>query len=48
MGMVLYKSGRPIEAGEKLAKAVEGDERFPGREEAESVIRELEAEKVGG
>jgi tetratricopeptide (TPR) repeat protein len=41
MGMVLYKTGRTDEAREKLAKATEGGEKFPGREEAEKVLRKL-------
>jgi Flp pilus assembly protein TadD len=41
VGMALYKSGRPDEAREKLAKAVESSDAFLGREEAEAVLKEL-------
>ena len=42
MGMVLYKIGRKDEAKEKLAKAVEGSERFQGREAADELLRSLD------
>jgi hypothetical protein len=45
MGMALYKSGRKGEAKEKLAKALEGSERFLGREAADDLMRSLESEK---
>jgi len=40
-GMVLYKSGRGVEAREKLEKATESNDWFVGREEAEKVLKEL-------
>ncbi|MGB2955872.1 MAG: tetratricopeptide repeat protein, partial [Anaerolineales bacterium] len=41
MGMAFYKSGRSVEAKEKLEKAVEGSSSFEGRDEAEKVLKEL-------
>jgi hypothetical protein len=38
---VLYKTGRTDEAREKLAKALEGGESFPWREEAEKLMKTI-------
>ncbi|MBW2012088.1 MAG: tetratricopeptide repeat protein, partial [Deltaproteobacteria bacterium] len=44
MGMVLYKNGRLEEARERLKNALKNNKRFIGREEAERVNKEIEAE----
>jgi hypothetical protein len=41
MGMVLYKSGQADAARDRLEKALEGDEDFYGRDEAEQTLAEL-------
>jgi Flp pilus assembly protein TadD len=41
MGMVLLKSGQTDEARDRLEKALEGDEDFIGRDEAEKTLAEL-------
>jgi len=41
LGMALFKSGRTIEAKEKLEKAIESNEKFGGREEAENILKTL-------
>jgi hypothetical protein len=39
--MVLYKSGRLVEAREKLKNALEKDDSFDGREEAEKALAKI-------
>jgi thioredoxin-like negative regulator of GroEL len=41
IGMVLYKGGENDAARERLEKALEGDQDFLGRDEAERTLKEL-------
>jgi Tfp pilus assembly protein PilF len=40
-GMIYYRTGYRVEAGEKLRKALKSDQPFPGREEVEKLLQEL-------
>jgi hypothetical protein len=41
MGAILAESGNVIAARERLMAALNGDERFPGRDEAEKLLAQL-------
>jgi tetratricopeptide (TPR) repeat protein len=41
MGMVLYKSGQTNEARARLEKALESDDDFYGRDDAEKTLEKL-------
>ena len=43
MGMLLYKTGKPTEAIEKLNKALEDNEDFHGRSVAEETLAKLKS-----
>ena len=41
LGMAYYRKGDKILAKQTLRKAIESEESFPGREEAQEILREL-------
>jgi uncharacterized protein HemY len=43
LGMALYKTDQIAEAREKLEKALEGEDEFNGRQEAEETLNKIKA-----